>query len=242
MGAFLAMAAIYGVHLPEERVLEIVKAWRRKHPKTVNLWYGSERAAISAIKEPGKTFEVGKLRFRCDTFGPLQYLRLILPSGRSLCYPRPKLTGGRHVCSTCNGDGFYLVGGFVEDHGVPARRSVCVACEGTGERDLGPLKITYEGVDQYTRQWGLLKTYGGKLVENATQAASRDVFAVGMRIAERRGYKVVLHVHDELLTEVPDNDNFTAEGLADCMAAGASWAVGLPLAAAGFETYRYRKG
>jgi DNA polymerase len=102
-------------------------------------------------------------------------------------------------------------------------------------------KITYTGVNQFTRQWGRIGTYGGKLVENVTQAVARDVLAEGMIAAEDGGYEIVLSVHDELITETPDTADYHHSGLANWMSAGPSWADGLPLAAAGFETYRYRK-
>jgi DNA polymerase bacteriophage-type len=102
-------------------------------------------------------------------------------------------------------------------------------------------QISYMGVDQYTRRWKRIKTYGGKLIENCTQAAARDVMAAGMQVAEDRGYPIVLSVHDELLTETPDSPDFTHEELAGIMATAPAWAEGIPLAAAGFETYRYRK-
>jgi DNA polymerase len=102
-------------------------------------------------------------------------------------------------------------------------------------------QLTYAGVNQYTRQWGRIKTYGGKLVENWTQAAARDVLGHNMPEVERQGYEIVLSVHDELLTETPDSDAFNCDTLAAIMATNPPWASGLPLAAAGFETYRYRK-
>ena len=102
-------------------------------------------------------------------------------------------------------------------------------------------QITYFGVNQYTRQWGAIKTYGGKLVENCTQAFARDIMAYNMPEIESRGYEIVLSVHDELLTETPDTDEFNTADLASMMATPPTWAQGIPLAAAGFETYRYRK-
>lgn len=102
-------------------------------------------------------------------------------------------------------------------------------------------QITYFGVNQYTRQWGRIKTYGGKLVENATQAFARDVLAYNMPGIEAAGYEIVLSVHDELLTETPDRPEFNADVLGQMMATAPEWAKGIPLAAAGFETYRYRK-
>ncbi len=102
-------------------------------------------------------------------------------------------------------------------------------------------QITYFGVNQYTRQWGRIKTYGGKLIENCTQAFARDVLAYNMPSIEAKGYEIVLSVHDELLTETPQRPEFNADELGAMMATAPQWAPGIPLAAAGFETTRYRK-
>jgi DNA polymerase len=101
--------------------------------------------------------------------------------------------------------------------------------------------ITYFGVNQYTRQWGPIKTYGGKLIENCTQAFARDILAYNMPAIEAAGYEIVLSVHDELLTETPDRPEFNVQALAAMMSSAPPWAAGIPLAAAGFETLRYRK-
>lgn len=101
--------------------------------------------------------------------------------------------------------------------------------------------LSYMGVNQYTRKWSRIETYGGKLVENATQSLARDVLAHGMRAAESAGYEVVLTVHDELITEVPDEPRFNAAGLAARMTINPAWCPDLPLAAKGFEGRRYRK-
>jgi DNA polymerase len=101
--------------------------------------------------------------------------------------------------------------------------------------------ITYFGVNQYTRQWGPIKTYGGKLIENCTQAFARDILAYNMPTIEAAGYEIVLSVHDELLTETPDRPEFNVQALAGMMSSAPAWATGIPLAAAGFETLRYRK-
>lgn len=102
-------------------------------------------------------------------------------------------------------------------------------------------QISYMGVNQYSRKWQRLKTYSGKLAENITQAVARDVLAWNMPAIEAAGYQIVLSVHDELLTETPDTRAYTHHHLADLMATPPEWAPDLPLAAAGFETYRYRK-
>ena len=120
---------------------------------------------------------------------------------------------------------------------LPSGRYLCYinpAVEDDGQ-------ITYFGVDQYTRQWKRIKTYGGKLIENCTQAFARDILGYNMQPIEDAGYQIVLSVHDELLTETPDRPEFTADELGRMMATAPAWAQGIPLSAAGFETHRYRK-
>jgi len=79
------------------------------------------------------------------------------------------------------------------------------------------------------------------LVENWTQAVARDVMGDRMPDIDAAGYEIVLTVHDEILSETPDTDEWSSDTLAAMMATNPAWADGLPLAAAGFETYRYRK-
>ena len=102
-------------------------------------------------------------------------------------------------------------------------------------------QISYMGVNQYTCKWERVKTYGGKLFENITQSASRDVMAANMPRIKAAGYAIVLTVHDEVITEAPDLPEFNAEDLGALLATVPPWAPGLPLAAGGFEAYRYKK-
>lgn len=102
-------------------------------------------------------------------------------------------------------------------------------------------QCSYMGVNQYTRQWSRIRTHGGKLAENVTQAVARDVLSANMAAIEAAGYDIVLTVHDELITEAPDDQAYSSEALAAMMSSVPHWAPGLPLAAAGFETLRYRK-
>jgi DNA polymerase len=101
--------------------------------------------------------------------------------------------------------------------------------------------ITYMGIDQFTRKWTRIQTHGGKLFENLVQAIARDVLAHSMPLIEAAGYKIVLTVHDEIIAEAPDSIEFNAEHLSELMSAPPAWAADMPLAAKGFETYRYRK-
>lgn len=121
--------------------------------------------------------------------------------------------------------------------GLPSGRVLCypnpeISKDGT---------LTYMGLNQYSRKWERLSTYGGKLLENGVQAVAADQLAECMPIVEDAGYPIVFHVHDELACEVPDTDEYTADHLAEMMCSDLGWNEGLPLSAAGFETARYRK-
>lgn len=67
------------------------------------------------------------------------------------------------------------------------------------------------------------------------------LLAHNMPRIEAEGYLLTLSVHDELICECPDTDEYSSDTLAALMSTVPPWAEGLPLAAAGFETYRYRK-
>jgi DNA polymerase bacteriophage-type len=72
--------------------------------------------------------------------------------------------------------------------------------------------------------------YGGTWIENAVQAVARDLFAAAMLRLEAAGYKIVLHVHDEIVAEVPDGVGSAEEFLA-IITTPPAWAAGLPIAA-----------
>ena len=106
-----------------------------------------------------------------------------------------------------------------------------------GERCL----FRYYAPLRVRKGFAMSKTHAGKIVENITQAVARDVLAANLARVEDAGYKIILSVHDELITETPDTPDYTAEKLAAMMATPPAWARSLPLAAAGFEAYRYKK-
>ena len=93
----------------------------------------------------------------------------------------------------------------------------------------------------FSRKFEKILTYGGKLVENITQAVARDIIAYPMPLIEEAGYTIVLTVHDELVCEVDQGAGLTKEGLCSLMTAPMPWTEGLPLAAEGYTAERYRK-
>ena len=104
---------------------------------------------------------------------------------------------------------------------------------------FGSDSIAYEGVNGTTKQWELIETYGGKLVENIVQAVARDCLAESIRRLHNRGYRIIFHVHDEVILEV--DENVKVENIENIMAEPIDWAEGLKLTAAGFETKFYKK-
>ncbi|AEG59352.1 DNA polymerase [Desulforamulus ruminis] len=113
---------------------------------------------------------------------------------------------------------------------------------GVNERFNKPA-LTYEGVEQGTKQWGRLYTYGGKLVENIVQATARDCLAESLLRLHQVGYQTVMHVHDEAVLDVPDDKDMeeAQEYICYVMGEPIPWAPGLPLRADVFETGYYKK-
>lgn len=99
--------------------------------------------------------------------------------------------------------------------------------------------ICFMGQNQTTRKWEKADTWGGKLVENIVQAVARDCLAVAMVRLEEAGYKIVFHVHDEVVIEAPDGSRW--EDAAEIMGRPIDWAPGLLLRGDGYETKFYMK-
>ena len=84
--------------------------------------------------------------------------------------------------------------------------------------------------------WHEAETYGGKLTENLTQAVGRDCLAFALDNLRKAGYRVVFHVHDEVIIELPDTQDPAAalKDVVHIMSQVPPWATGLPLNAAGW--------
>lgn len=107
------------------------------------------------------------------------------------------------------------------------------------ENQFGKLALHYYTVGQQTRKWEVASTYGGKLTENIVQAIARDCLAVTLERIAGRGLQVVFHVHDEVIIDAPMET--TVDEICDLMAEPISWAPGLILKGAGFESRYYMK-
>lgn len=103
----------------------------------------------------------------------------------------------------------------------------------------GRSKIVHQGVVGIN--WSQMDTYGGKLVENIVQATARDCLALALLRLDKAGYKCVMHVHDEIVLEVPEDDNTAMDKVKEIMNEPIPWAKGLKLDSAGFESKFYMK-
>lgn len=100
-------------------------------------------------------------------------------------------------------------------------------------------KMSYEGVNQTTRKWEIIETYGGKLTENIVQAVARDLLAHALLQLEDEDVRTLFHIHDEAVAESPDTE--TLQTMERIFSEPPQWAQTLPLAGAGFSTPYYMK-
>lgn len=201
-------------YLTDEKVQELVTAWRTANSHIVQLWSRLERA----FKYGGPAG--AHLRVEKRKRGDVEDREIVLPSGRRLVYRNVRQ--GSHFSKP--------LGKMIE----------------------GTLFDEYAYNSTFRRE-----TYGGRLVENVTQAVARDMLGYALVAMDEAGMSVVGHVHDEVLVEVPDplESDFDADRrltvddmhalqvqeVHDLMCQVPPWAPGFPLAAAGYWTPRYKK-
>jgi DNA polymerase len=123
---------------------------------------------------------------------------------------------------------------------LPSKRRLAYLNPRLRSNRFGNMAITYEGMSQTTKQWAFQETYGGKLVENIVQAIARDCLADAMLRVDDAGYKVVMHVHDEIVAEVPVEQD-CIEDINRIMSTPIAWAKGLLLRADSYESLYYKK-
>ena len=123
---------------------------------------------------------------------------------------------------------------------LPSKRRLAYLNPTIRDNRFGNASIVYAGMDQTTKQWTKIETYGGKLVENIVQAVARDCLTEAMLRLDAAGYKIVMHIHDEVVLEVPDGFG-SMEEVNEIMSKPIEWAKDLPLTADSYETLYYKK-
>lgn len=238
VNALITMGALE-MGIPEEELQGLVDKWRSENPAIVAMWWAVQDAAINAVLKPGETFNAAKCKFYAA--GNMLYVEL--PSGRKLAYVRPKAIAVPKVFVE-----------FTEDTGKFKKgKKTALPIKEAGELEaIGVLNITseafndynlqYEGMDQTTKKWGTQHTYGGKLVENITQAIARDCLGYAMLRLDAEGFHIVMHVHDETVLKL--SKSYAKERLMyanNLMSENIPWAPGLQLKVDGFITDYYKK-
>lgn len=192
VGALKAMGAL-GMGVSENELQPLVNSWRNANPHIVRFWWAVDKAAIKVVRERTST-ETHGIRFTYQS----GMLFITLPSGRNLCYVKPKIELNRY----------------------------------------GNESVTYEGIGE-SKKWMRIESYGPKFVENIVQATSRDILTDALRRLNSSGYRIVMHVHDEVVIEAPSETSL--ETICRIMGETPAWAKGLQLRADGYICDFYKK-
>lgn len=126
---------------------------------------------------------------------------------------------------------------------LPSGRKLYYVSPSIGQNEWGRPSIAYMGMDQKTKRWKQIETYGGKLVENVVQAIARDALAGAIDRLEAAGLPVVFHIHDEVVVDIKpwaDDDTMLAT-VCEIMRQPIPWAPDLPLNADGWVGKFFRK-
>ena len=123
---------------------------------------------------------------------------------------------------------------------LPSGRKLYYAGPHVGKNRYGRDSLCYYGLDQTSKKWRPCETYGGKLVENITQAVARDCLFHAMEALEAAGYPIVFDIHDEVVIEVPAAQA-DLDKVVEIMSRPVSWAPDLPLGADGWTGEYFRK-
>ena len=231
-GALINMGALK-MGLKEEDLPEIVNNWRQANPSICALWRRVENAAVCCVEtgapqvvqikvhDPERAREneertgakAGTYSDRFNVGVKLTFRREADPDSKQ-DFLTIELPTGRKL--------FYAHPYLAPAKNFPDRQS-----------------LHYYGVNQTSKKWAPTDTWGGKLVENITQAVARDCLAETLIELRRREMIAVFHVHDEVIVEVDSADDL--QTILDVMASPISWAPGLPLKGAGFVCDYYQK-
>ena len=225
----------FGLVLTLPEADTIVKAYRKQHPKVVQLWHDLGEAAINAVRT-GKLQRVGKLLIGVKDI----FLFIKLPSGRKIAYPEPRIE--MQTAPWDRSEIHELTEEYNEIVGTNPQQAVIIR-DMILELKRRPKRptVTYWGRSQdRPGKWERRSTYGGKLCQNATEGICRDLLTNAMIKAEPHGINYIMLVHDELVNEVTE-DAFTIDQYNDIICDLPEWAKGFPLAASGYIAKHYKK-
>lgn len=123
---------------------------------------------------------------------------------------------------------------------LPSGRKLFYVSPQIGEDQWGKPSLSYMGMNQTSKKWQRIETYGGKLVENSVQAIARDCLAQAIENLETAGIPVVFHIHDEVVIDCTP-DTASLDDVIQIMSKPIPWASGLPLGADGWVGTFFKK-
>ncbi len=200
--------------LTEEEIKKAILAWRKASPAIVEFWGGQQRGWFP------------------DYFGIEGCaVQAVSNPGKTFEYRGFKWIVKNNILYCQLLSGRYLT--YHKPKLIPS------------ERRTDTLSLSYEGWNSNpiygAPGWVRIETWGGRLVENLCQATARDILAHAIVNLERAGYPVVLHVHDEIVCEIPENWGSIKE-FEEIMSTMPEWAKNWPVkAAGGWRGKRYGK-
>ena len=230
--ALTAMGALK-MGIPEEDLPEIKQSWRKANPSICALWRRVEDAAVNAVQNGAP--QVVQIKVKDPDRARANEERTGAEPGSYSDYFRigAKLTFRKEADADTKQE-FLTIG-------LPSGRKLFYA-----HPFLAPAKnfpdrqsLHYWGVNQTSKKWAQTDTWGGKLVENITQAVARDCLAETLVRLREKDMIARFHVHDEVIVEIDNDDELST--ILDVMAAPIEWAPGLPLKGAGFVCDYYQK-
>lgn len=207
-----ARKAPYRVEMSRKEAYRVQRAWRENNPEIVQFWKELEDACQAAVNNRNTPIKVGPhLRIRCTKSA----LLIRLPSGRVLRYWQPRVKKAKKEIVAVDADGELVVHEF----------------------ESMELQFKTVGKDKKSMVWE--STYGGKLVENVTQAVARDLLGDALVKLEDKGFPIVLHVHDSAAAEVPAGERSVDE-FEYWMGDKPKWAAGCPVKTEGYRSKHFQ--
>ena len=216
-GALEAMGALK-MGIPKEDLAEIKAKWRNANPAICRLWRRMEEAACRCVatgtKQSVRVGPIGNGAPPMDGASNALIFAMEVDEGSGQRFMTVRLPTGRRL--------FYAHPYLAPAKNFPERQS-----------------LHYYSVDQTSKKGSPTDTWGGKLVENVTQAVARDCLADTLIRLQARETPAVFHVHDEVIVEAEGEEDLDA--ILGIMATEPEWAPGLPLKGAGFVCGYYQK-
>jgi DNA polymerase len=235
---------VCGVDMPQELAHKAVKIFRATYTEVVRLWDDLEEAFKQVLKRGGR-IRVGEVTWDKKNHEWIEH-----PTKGKQCvieFQRQKIEGGGYMIRMVlpSGRALHYLNATIEEEKRTSKKTGLPYAVQT---------IYYDGIEhsaseeadgsrkKQKHKWGRVKTYGGKICENAIQAMSRDDLLNGMFEADAMGFQIFGMFHDELATE--DNDDMFGLRLEDliyCMTVVPDWAPGMLLGADGYSGPVYHK-